>query len=280
MTRVSAFETAHSVNTIRQAQAGRSPANMTAFLKIDGCKDCHRHIPWEWMPAMVVGQKPMAGTGVWRSQLMDDRCPPCAAALEAKRQSEQRALAARMDLVRLLGGERPYRQFTFEGYDVTAGNQVAFGRSKNFDPASENLYLWGACGVGKTHLACACARHCFEETLSVEILLAGQLSRKVRMREPDQEQTVIDQFVRVDVLALDDLGKGTDSAFARLVLQEILDGRDFRDRGGLIVTSQYSPDALANKLGDDAIPSRLVGMCSVIEIRGEDARLTIQKDRV
>jgi chromosomal replication initiation ATPase DnaA len=52
-----------------------------------------------------------------------------------------------------LGGEKPYREFTFERYKVTPGNRRAYERSKTFDPAAENLYLWGPSGVGKTHLA-------------------------------------------------------------------------------------------------------------------------------
>jgi DNA replication protein DnaC len=173
-----------------------------------------------------------------------------------------------------LGGEKPYREFTFERYQISPENRQAYDRAKHFDPAGDNLYLWGPCGVGKTHLACGAARRCFEETLSVRLLPAYQLSRKTRMKEPDQEQTIIDDFNRADVLVLDDLGAGPDTAHSRQILQEILDGRDFHDRVGLIVTSSYSLDALAQKMGHDSIPSRLAGMCHVIQVGGPDGRLT------
>jgi len=246
---------------------------MTAFLKIDDCKACHRSIPWEWIPAVLLGAAPLAGTGVWRSQLTNGQCPTCLAAAEAKRQKEQRALALRRELVELLGGEKPYREFTFERYQVTSGNRRAFEKAEKFCQSNDNLYLWGACGVGKTHLAYAAARSCFEQGGSVAILWAPQLTRKVRMKDPLQEQEAIDHFTRVQVLVLDDLGIGSDTAFARQVLQEILDGRDFNDRSGLLVTSPYSLDSLAKKLGEDTIPSRLAGMCQVVEITGIDGRL-------
>ena len=51
-------------------------------------------------------------------------------------------------------------------------------------------------------------------------------------------------------------------------------GRDFSDRAGLVVTSAYSLGALAEKLGEDTIPSRLAGMCQVLEIQGFDHRLS------
>jgi DNA replication protein DnaC len=197
---------------------------------------------------------------------------------EAERQKAERALAIRAGLIQLLGGEKPYREFTFERYRVTEGNRLAYQRSKHLNPATENLYLWGPCGVGKTHLAYAAARRAFEERLSVSILFASQVSRKVRMKEPAGEQAAIDELARADVLVLDDLGTGSDTAFSRQVLQEILDARDFSDRAGLVVTSPYSLDDLANKLAADAIPSRLAGMCSVVEIRGADIRLTMRKE--
>ena len=215
----------------------------------------------------------MAGTGVWRSPLIDARCPACQDAFEKERAKEQQALARRNELVELLGGEKPYREFTFERYQVTPGNQVAYQRCIEFNPTTENLYLWGPCGVGKTHLAYAAARRCLQETLSATIQPAGQLTRKVRMKDPAQEQTAIEQFVGVDVLILDDLGIGTDTAYGRQLVQEILDRRDFANRAGLVVTSKYSLGGLAEKLQDDSIPSRLAGMCTVIQVQGADARL-------
>jgi DNA replication protein DnaC len=127
--------------------------------------------------------------------------------------------------------------------------------------------------VGKTHLAYAAARHSFEESHSVEILIAGQLSRKVRMREPAEEHPIIDQWVKVSVLLLDDLGMGVDTAYSRQILQEILDRRAFEERAGLLVTSKYSLDALAQKMADDTIPSRLAGMCQILRVKGHDYRI-------
>src|SRR6266567_3339423 len=173
---------------------------MTAFLKIDDCKSCHRALPWEWTPAVFLGGRSLAGTGVWCSQLTDGVCSGCVSALQARREKERHALGIRKELIQLLGGEKPYREFTFERYQVSPGNQLAYQRSKQFNPALENLYLWGPCGVGKTHLSFASAKRCFEETLSVEILRPGRLSRKVRMKDPTDEQAAIDEIVSVEVL--------------------------------------------------------------------------------
>jgi DNA replication protein DnaC len=177
-------------------------------------------------------------------------------------------------LISLGGGEKPYREFRFETFRVMPTNRLAFLRASGFNPGRDNLYLWGPCGVGKTHLAFATARRHCEEGLSVEFLKPPQLMRRVRRRDPDEEQQAVDRYVRADVFVLDDLGIGHETAYARQVFQEILDGRDFAYRAGLVVTSKYSLDALAAKLGDDTITSRLAGMCRVIEIRGPDGRLS------
>src|SRR5450759_1405234 len=115
---------------------------MAAFLKIDYCRDCGRNIPWEWVPPIILSGKSHPGTGVWHSLLLDGRCPNCIAALELKRQNQLRSLALRTALIQLLGGEKPYREFTFERYEVTSDNRLAFDQAKHFNPANDSLYLW------------------------------------------------------------------------------------------------------------------------------------------
>jgi DNA replication protein DnaC len=92
------------------------------------------------------------------------------------------------------------------------------------------------------------------------------------MRTPDEEQQGIDALVRTDLLVVDDLGIGGETSYARQILQEILDARDCSDRHGLVLTSPYSPVRLARRLDDRTIPSRLSGMCEVVEMRGFDHR--------
>src|SRR5215472_4527719 len=145
---------------------------MTAFLKIDTCNTCHHSLPWEFVPAVMVNGKALPGTGVWRTPLVNGQCAACLAASELQREKERQGVVRRTALIELLGGEKPYREFTFERFQLAPGNRRAFERSKDFNPATENLYLWGACGVGKTHLASAMARRCFEETLAVTIVHA------------------------------------------------------------------------------------------------------------
>ena len=208
--------------------------------------------------------------------MIEGLCLSCHAEAERKAEEARRRLALRLRLIALGGGEKPYREFRFETYQVTPDNQSAFVRAKNFNPNRDNLYLWGPCGVGKTHLAFAIVRRSCEAGYTVEFLKPPQLMRKVRRKDPDEEQHAIDRFVRADVFALDDLGIGQETAYARQIFQEILDGRHYAYRAGLVVTSKFSPGDLARKLDDDTTVSRLAGMCQVVEVRGKDHRLTAQ----
>src|SRR5206468_3297143 len=130
-----------------------STSDMTAFLKIDRCRVCQRDWPWEWVPPLILRGRTLTGTGVYRSGLVDGRCTACTDTIERERQRASRAKHLRAEFVRLVGGVKPYRAFTFERYELTPGNRIAFQRAKQFDPSTDNLYLWGPCGVGKTHLA-------------------------------------------------------------------------------------------------------------------------------
>ena len=87
---------------MQQAQQSRFLANMTAFLKIDRCLDCQQEKPWEWVPPILLAGKTLAGTAVWRSQLVDRLCPACHAVRDADREKERRAYALRNELIRLL----------------------------------------------------------------------------------------------------------------------------------------------------------------------------------
>ncbi len=245
---------------------------MTAFLKIDRCRVCQRDWPWDWVPPLMLRGTPLAGTGVWRSALVDGCCTGCADTIDRERQRASHAKHLRAEFISSVGGVKPYRAFTFERYQVTPANGIAFRHATQFNPSRDNLYLWGPCGVGKTHLAVAVLRQWFARGASIAVMTPFKLVRSLRMKTPEEEQRAIDRFIDIRVLALDDLGVGSDTAFARQVLQEILDGRDFRDRGGLVVTSQYSLSGLSLRFHDRSIPSRLAGMCQVVEIGGTDRR--------
>lgn len=242
------------------------------------CQRCLTDDVTEWIPPVYCAGRILIGTGVWRTGLMEGLCLKCREFIQRERERRRQDLALQLRLATMGYGPRPYREFHFDTFDVTAENERALHCARSFRPEEDNLYLWGACGVGKTHLAFAAARP-FANKRPLEFLTPPRLMRSVRRRDPDDEQHAIDRIVRADVFVLDDLGIGNDTAFARQVFQEILDGRSYTYRAGLIVTSRYSLAALAVKLDDDTLTSRLAGMCRVIEMGGLDRRLVLRNNK-
>ncbi len=181
-------------------------------------------------------------------------------------------------LLALFRGEGAVERFSFGRFEPEAGVAKALEAAKAFDAAKDNLYLWGRCGVGKSHLAYAIAR---EQLMrgAVTLLKPFQLVRQVRGRTPDEEQREVDAMIRARVFILDDLGVERSSDFAQRVLYEVVDGRGLAGRNGLIITSNLSMRDLAAALGEDRLVSRLTGMCRVIEMKGADRRLAAKKAR-
>ena len=246
---------------------------MTASRRIDKCSSCNKPRPWEWAPPIVLAGRTLIGTGVWRSSLVNQLCPDCLEKQERQRRDIEHQQKRRLDLVKLFGGQKPYDEFSFETYQVDSQKRRAFELARAFQPAKHNLYLWGACGLGKTHLAFAAARVCYESGHAIEILTPPKLTRRIRMQSPADEQMIIDHLSKVPVFVLDDLGVGAETPYFRHVLQEVIDTRIAQNRAGLILTTNFSLSHLASRLGHDAIPSRLASMCQVIEITGLDHRI-------
>lgn len=236
------------------------------------CTQCQVIAPIEWIPAVFCAGKTLPGTGIPYSQLIGGLCPKCYADIEARKTEASRKTALHLKLVSTLGGEKPCREFRLESFKVTPENQLGYVRAETFDAYRDNLYLWGPCGVGKTHLASAIAARNVVNGNYVCVTKPPQLLRRVRRLDPDEEQRAIDRVIRADVFVLGDLGIGNDTAYARQIFQEILDGREFAYRAGLVVTSKYSLEDLAKKLDDDTIPSRLAGMCQMVKMSEGDHR--------
>lgn len=244
---------------------------MTAFLKIDRCAGCGRDFPWEWVPPIAVAGKALAGTGVWRSGLVGGLCGDCSDA----RAQEARHIVSRVRqharLVSLLGGPRPEREFRLERFDGSGGNDGALERARKFDSERDNLYLFGPCGSGKTHLACAIAGRAFQAGRSAVVTTPARLVRSVRMKPPEEEQRAIDVAAGAQVLVLDGFRSG-ESPFARQLLEEILDARYYRDTGGLVVTARCPLVQLMRIAPDDGVVARLARMCQAVELRARVGR--------
>ena len=216
---------------------------------------------------------PSCGASVRPWHVKEEQCFVCEDLRRQARKTELERIEGERALAEALGGKRALR-FTRESFVVSESNREAFDAAVNFQPREQNLYLCGSCGTGKTHLACMIARAAIEAGRKAEYLQPGKLLRRIRAAKSGaDEQDEIDRLTSLDVLVLDDLGAEKDTEFAIQVLYEVVDGRVMNEKSGLVVTSNLSLPELAGKLRDDRLPSRLAGMCRVIQITGKDWRV-------
>jgi DNA replication protein DnaC len=175
----------------------------------------------------------------------------------------------RENMIRRLGSIRACDLFTLERFLVNDKNTRALDSVKAWKFNTENIYIVGPVGCGKSHLQAIALRRLSEKT-HVRFRKVTTICRSIRACDGAyQEQEIIDRLSSVNVLALDDLGQEKMTEFVISVLYEIIDGRYMNMPGGLIVTSNLTLNELSQKLGDDRIPSRLAQMCKVVSMAGE-----------
>lgn len=163
-----------------------------------------------------------------------------------------------------LGGLKAYEQFTLERF----ANKSVIALCKDFPDC--NLFVFGPAGTGKTHLATALVR----SNPYTIIWKPQEIYRKFRgLDGSEQEEKLLGKFIHSDQIVIDDLGVDKRTDFSFSILYEIIEGRDMALKNGMIVTSNLSLSALAERLGGDQIISRLAGMCKIIELSGNDWRL-------
>jgi len=144
-----------------------------------------------------------------------------------------------------------------------------------FEGEKNGLFLHGPTGTGKTHLAVAVLRETSRPrprfVSAAELMLSLRQSFRDRARFSEEE--IIDRYSdECGVLVLDDLGVEKPSEFTVQSLNLIIERRYVAIKQ-TIITSNFSIGEIAERVGD-RIASRIAGMCKVIELQGNDRRIT------
>ncbi len=158
--------------------------------------------------------------------------------------------------------------------------------------ASRGLVLYGGVGRGKTHLLCGMVRDLvFRRGVTARFIEFSHLvnSFKASFGDGGGESmgALMDQLVRAEVLAIDEIGKGRATDFEEAVIDELVSRRYNTGRGGILATTNYTMGErtgnragnlalgalvpLADRVGDRTY-SRLRELCDWHEVPGEDWR--------
>ncbi len=166
----------------------------------------------------------------------------------------------------------------------------------SFDRSGRGFLLWGKPGVGKTHLLCGLVGYLtLEMGVSARYVDFMQLlyDLKKAYSEGKWDSDLVFPLLEVDVLVIDELGKGKNSDWELTILDELISAR-YNSRKTIHCTTNYSPDgtetgvapvvegglrlptSLRERLGD-RIFSRLNEMCQFFLVDGEDFRRKAQR---
>ena len=153
--------------------------------------------------------------------------------------------------------------------------------------SDKGLFLTGPRGTGKTHLAVAIMRYiCMAiahrsvselQPISGMPLFVSAPDLLLEIRDcfqenaTNSEREIIEKYSSIPVLVLDDLGAEKSTEWSLQTFYTVIDRR-YREMRKTIITSNLSIAELSEKLGD-RIASRIVEMCDIKIIQGDDRRL-------
>jgi len=203
----------------------------------------------------------------WSTMTVCDEC--AARARQGQRDRELREAACAKAVSRLRLSPLAERM-TLDAYrPVTSSQEAALAAVAS----GTSVWLHGAPGVGKTHLATAAALQAASTGEHVERWLVSEFAASVRADAMgDGAEVTIRALKAAALVVLDDIGAERPTPIVVESLHRIIDYR--YERGTrVIVTSNAAPSVVARAIGA-RVHSRLLGMCKVVHMTGPDSRLT------
>ena len=201
-------------------------------------------------------------------------CPKCAEeqAEAQKAADEQERKAKREEAFRLViekrigqsGIPRRFAEKTVSGYAVAVGNEsqklivdfikayaTEFSGGKH---SGRNIALLGNAGTGKTHLACAVARHVIKNCEGfARFVTVSELNRIVRESKSFSSETteseVIKAFAGYDLLIIDEVGIQSGTEAESRALFDVFNER-YQAIKPTIMISNLLPEGFVGAVGD------------------------------
>jgi DNA replication protein DnaC len=176
---------------------------------------------------------------------------------------------------------RRYQDAGFDRYPVTeidppavvvAARRFADTIDRQLD-AGRGLWFMGPVGTGKTTLAMLVSRAALRAGRSVAIYSLPRLLNEIRdgHRAERSHVDLLDRLTDVDLLHVDDVGAERTTDWVLEELYSIVNAR-YEDQRSMVITTNLDRAQLCEQITERTV-SRLVEMCDVLPLLGEDRRM-------
>lgn len=115
---------------------------------------------------------------------------------------------------------------------------------QNFDKkSSKGILLWGDVGVGKTYLLCSLAFSLLSKKYSVKFIDFFQLLMELRASYSSNigDSMILKPLLDVDILIIDELGKGRNNDWELSILDQLVMGR-YNQNKIILASTNYNPE--------------------------------------
>ena len=149
--------------------------------------------------------------------------------------------------------------------------------AENFTPSSGSILMFGATGLGKTHLSLAIANEVLKKGYSVLYDSTINILNKIKKEDfsYEKETEMYDTVMDAELLILDDLGTEFENKMYTSTIYNIINTRLNRVKPTIISTN-LDFKKIAERY-DDRVASRLNTMYTCLEFHGDDVRLQQKK---
>ena len=159
---------------------------------------------------------------------------------------------------------------------MTAVFEYCKDYADTYNDKSENLFLYGGTGLGKTFVSSCIAKSVLEKGYSVFYQPAYKIFpifEELRFGDRDRDilRMQTDEIFKTDLLIIDDLGTELTTSYTAEVFFDLLNSR-INDKKQTIINTNLSL-AEIKKVYSERITSRIIGNFTQLKFLGEDIRV-------
>ncbi len=150
----------------------------------------------------------------------------------------------------------------------------------NFSLISDNLFMNGATGLGKTHLSLAIANEVIKKGFGVIYVSTPSIVSKLekeRFHYAENKDETESHLILCDLLILDDLGTEFQTTFSNASIYNIINSRILYNKPTIISTN-IPPEKIQNSYSE-RLMSRIWGYYRLINFCGQDIRSKIGSEK-